>query len=85
MRWGVMGVATGLMAAAVAGCAATPPPKKPAIRINEDPYASTYVRYPGAATVIRGATVFDGEGGRIDNGTVVLADGVVQALSLIHI
>ena len=30
--------------------------------------------------MIRGATVFDGEGGRIDNGTVVLADGVVQAV-----
>jgi imidazolonepropionase-like amidohydrolase len=58
----------------------TPPKKAPAIRINEDPYASTYARYPGAVTVIRGATVYDGEGGRIDNGTVVLADGVVQAV-----
>jgi imidazolonepropionase-like amidohydrolase len=74
-----MGIAVALMAAAVAGCATTPA-KKPAVRINEDPYASTYVRYPGAVTVIRGATVFDGEGGRIDNGTVVLADGVVQAI-----
>jgi imidazolonepropionase-like amidohydrolase len=73
-------IAVGLMAAAVAGCATTPA-KKPAIRINEDPYMSTYVRYPGAVTVIRGATVYDGEGGRIDNGTVVLADGVVQAVS----
>jgi imidazolonepropionase-like amidohydrolase len=73
-------IAVGLMAAAVAGCATTPA-KKPAIRINEDPYTSTYVRYPGAVTVIRGATVYDGEGGRIDNGTVVLADGVVQAVS----
>ena len=80
MRRGVMGIAVGLMAAAVAGCVTTPPPKKPAVRINEDPYASTYVRYPGAVTVIRGATVFDGEGGRIDNGTVVLADGLVQAV-----
>ena len=73
-------IAVGLMTAAVAGCATTPA-KKPAIRINEDPYTSTYVRYPGAVTVIRGATVYDGEGGRIDNGTVVLADGVVQAVS----
>ena len=38
------------------------------MRINEDPYPSTYVRYPGAATVIRNATIFDGEGGRIDGG-----------------
>src|SRR3990170_3010796 len=72
-------IAVGLIAAALAGCATTPA-KKPAVRINEDPYASTYVRYPGAVTVIRGATVFDGEGGRIDNGTVILADGVVQAV-----
>src|SRR5205085_12551540 len=50
------------------------------IRINLDPYPSTYHPYPGAITVISGATVFDGEGGRIDNGTVVLANGVVQAV-----
>ena len=64
------------------GCAAlTPAPKKaPPVRINLDPYPSTYHRYPGAVTVIRHATVFDGEGGRIENGTVVLADGVIQAV-----
>ena len=65
----------------LAGCA-TEAPKKlaPPVRINQDPYPSTYHRYPGAVTAIRGATVFDGEGGRIDNGTVVFADGVVQAV-----
>ncbi|HEU5286356.1 MAG TPA: amidohydrolase family protein [Sphingomicrobium sp.] len=58
-----------------------PKPKPaPPIRINEDPFPSTYVRYPGVPTVIRNATVFDGEGGRIDGGTVVLADGVVQSV-----
>ena len=31
-------------------------------------------------TAITGATIFDGEGGRIDNGTIVLADGVVRAI-----
>ena len=31
----------------------------PPVRINEDPYPSTYVRYPGVPTVIRHATVFD--------------------------
>src|SRR3990170_2394048 len=67
---------------AVAGCAQLSPKPKPAppIRINEDPYPSTYVRYPGVPTVIRNATIFDGEGGRINGGTVVLADGVVQAV-----
>jgi len=72
-------IAAGLLAAAVAGCA-TAPAKKPAIRIDEDPYRSTYVRYPGAATLIRGATVYDGEGGRLDRGDVLIADGVVKAV-----
>ena len=64
------------------GCATAPAPKKlaPPVHINLDPYPSTYHRYPGAVTAIRGATVFDGEGGRIENGTVVLADGVIQAI-----
>ena len=70
-----------VLAALLAGCANTAPPKKAAaIAINEDPYPSTYQRYPGAVTVIRGATIFDGEGAQIDDGTIVLADGVVQAL-----
>src|SRR3990170_2191233 len=74
-----------LMASVVAGalltaCAPTPPPRAAPIRINEDPYPSTYVRYPGVPTVIRNATVFDGEGGRIEGGTVVFAEGLVQAV-----
>jgi imidazolonepropionase-like amidohydrolase len=76
------GLAFLLAACAVSGCAAQDKskPKAAPIRINPDPYPSTYHAYPGAVTVIRGATVFDGEGGRIDNGTVVLADGVIQAV-----
>jgi imidazolonepropionase-like amidohydrolase len=62
------------------GCAGGEKPKAPPIAINEDPYPSTYVRYPGVPTVIRHATVFDGDGRRFDNGTVVFADGVVQAI-----
>ena len=73
-------IAAALLATALGGCATTPPPKAPPIRINEDPYPSTYARYPGAVTVIRGATVFDGEGGRIENGTVVFGDGVLMAV-----
>ena len=65
----------------LAGCATKAPPKKAApIPVNEDPFPSTYRAYPGTLTVIRGATIFDGEGGQIDNGTIVLADGVVQAV-----
>ena len=76
------GLALLLAATAAGGCATAkkPAPKAPPVKINQDPYPSTYNRYPGAVTVIRGATVFDGEGQRIDNGTVVLADGVIQAV-----
>ena len=44
------------------------------------PFASTYERYPGRPTALVGATVFDGLGGRIDNGTVLLRDGEVVAV-----
>ncbi|WP_114952520.1 amidohydrolase [Sphingosinicella terrae] len=47
---------------------------------SDDPYPSTYRAYPGVVTAITGATIFDGEGGRIDNGTIVLADGRIQAV-----
>jgi imidazolonepropionase-like amidohydrolase len=55
-------------------------PRTPPQTYSRDPYPSTYRRYPGAVTAITGATVFDGEGGRIENGTVVIGDGVVQAV-----
>src|SRR4051812_28146203 len=66
----------------LAGCAGLEGNSKgpPPVRINEDPYPSTYVRYPGVPTVIRHATIFDGEGRQINDGTVILADGVVRAV-----
>ena len=64
----------------VAGCATTPPPKPGSIRINENPYPSTYQPYGSVPTLIRGATVLDGEGGRIDNGSVLLVAGKVAAV-----
>jgi imidazolonepropionase-like amidohydrolase len=75
-------------AALVAGCASTnqaPPAQQkaaapPARQVSADPYPSTYRPYPSAPTVITGATIFDGEGGRIENGTIVLAGGRVQAM-----
>ncbi len=70
---------------ALVGCAASAPPAKtasaaPPQTYSRDPYPSTYHRYPGVLTAITGGTVYDGEGGRIENGTVILADGVVQAI-----
>ena len=78
-RTAIIGAA--VLAPLLAACAGSPPPKKAApIAVNEDPFPSTYRAYPGTPTVIRGATIFDGEGGQIDNGTLVLADGIVQAI-----
>src|SRR3954468_2078344 len=70
------------------GCAASAPPPKtaaaapatPPKSYSHDPYPSTYRAYPGVLTAIVGGTVFDGEGRRIDNGVVILADGVVRAV-----
>jgi imidazolonepropionase-like amidohydrolase len=75
-------------AALIAGCASTnrdqPVVQKstpePARAVSADPYPSTYRAYPGVPTAITGATIFDGEGARIENGTVVLLDGRVQAI-----
>ncbi|MEO7634219.1 MAG: amidohydrolase [Sphingomicrobium sp.] len=70
------------LAACLTGCAALTPKPAPAppVRINADPYPSTYQRYPGAVTVIRHATMFDGDGRKIDNATLVFADGVIGAV-----
>jgi len=77
MRLGTL-IGAAVAAAVLSGCVPAPKPKPaPPIRINEDPYPSTYARYPGVPTLIRNATVFDGEGGRIDNGQVLIADGKV--------
>ena len=80
MRWNA--IASALGAALLGACAtlAPAPKKSPAVRINLDPYPSTYHRHPSAVTVVRHATIFDGEGGRIEDGTIVLADGVIQAV-----
>ena len=45
-----------------------------------EPYPSTYVAAPSGAVLIRGATVFDGRGGQIDNGSVLLRDGRIAAI-----
>jgi imidazolonepropionase-like amidohydrolase len=45
------------------------------------PFASTYKAYPGVTTLIHGATIFDGEGGRIDNGDVLLRDGKISIVA----
>lgn len=48
--------------------------------IDTNPYPSTYRAYRSVPTALVGATVFDGEGGRIENGVVLLRDGKVEAI-----
>ena len=50
------------------------------VRYARDPYPSTYHAYPGVPTLLRNVTVFDGEGRRIDGGSVLFADGKVVAV-----
>ncbi len=52
-------------------------PAKPAAKV-EAPFPSTYKAYPGTPTAIRNVTIFDGEGGKIDNGVVFLSDGKIN-------
>ncbi|MBX7528142.1 amidohydrolase [Qipengyuania vesicularis] len=49
-------------------------------RDGSEPFPSTYRRYPGSPTALVGATIYDGAGGRIDNGTVLFRDGEVVAI-----
>jgi imidazolonepropionase-like amidohydrolase len=69
----------GCAALALSACSATrdEAPKSASAAIDKNPYPSTYRPYPGAPTALVGATVFDGAGGRIDNGTVLFEGGKV--------
>ncbi|MBL9070139.1 MAG: amidohydrolase [Sphingopyxis sp.] len=59
--------------------AATASAEKP-VKFNKDPYPSTYKAYPSRLTVVKNVTIFDGEGGRIDNGSIVLSSGKVLSV-----
>ena len=47
------------------------------ITINKNPYPSTYTPYPSTPFLIQGATVFDGVGGKTENGDVLVVDGKI--------
>jgi len=42
---------------------------------DHDPYPSTYHAYPGRPTLVTNVTIYDGEGARIDRGSVLFRDG----------
>ncbi|MGY2733228.1 amidohydrolase [Sphingomonas sp. UYP23] len=45
-----------------------------------DPFPSTYKAYPGTPTLVTHVTIFDGEGGRIEDGSALFADGKIVAI-----
>ena len=67
-------------------CAAKSPPPRSAsspaevVRVPSDPYPSTYRAYPAAVTVIRGATIFDGEGRKLVGGAIRLEGGKIAEI-----
>jgi imidazolonepropionase-like amidohydrolase len=81
----------GVLALLLAGCATTGAKKadsgaQPAPALQggspeaESAFASTYRPWPGGPTVIANVTIYDGKGGRIDNGAVRFEGGKVTAI-----
>ncbi len=44
---------------------------------GKDPFPSTYQALPSETLLIRGATIYTGDGGRIDNGDLLIRDGKI--------
>ncbi len=83
MRYGAFAALGGALA--LAACSATGGDSRTAPRTAgagtaDAPYASTYRAYPGAPTALVGATVFDGAGGRIDDGVVLMSGGTITGI-----
>lgn len=83
MRFRTFAVAGGAIALAACSTTGTGGEAKSASSAKapaETPFPSTYEPYPGVETLIIPVTVFDGAGGRIDNGWVHFRDGKVVAV-----
>lgn len=72
---------------ALAACSTAEAPKTassaPAPKSAEKPpvpFPSTYKAYPSVATAIRNVTIYDGEGGKIDNGVVFMSGGKISSV-----
>ena len=52
----------------------------PSAKAADAPYASTYKPYPNIATAITNVTLFDGEGGKIDNATLFMSGGKIVSV-----
>jgi imidazolonepropionase-like amidohydrolase len=83
-----LALAGAMMLAGCAGDGAKPesasatPAKAPGMGkgYSHDPYPSTYHAYPGVPTLVTNVTIFDGEGGQIDRGSALFADGKIVAI-----
>jgi imidazolonepropionase-like amidohydrolase len=49
-------------------------------RESEGVFPSTYKPFPNIATAIRGATIYDGKGGKIENGVVFMSGGKIVSV-----
>ncbi|MEM8919090.1 MAG: amidohydrolase [Pseudomonadota bacterium] len=82
-------LAVAIAGALVGGCAATAAERDAASASDASaeqstksatPFPSTYKPYPSADTAITGVTIFDGEGGRIDNGVIFMSGGKIRTV-----
>ncbi|MCA0910052.1 amidohydrolase [Qipengyuania gaetbuli] len=84
MRKSIKTIAAGTLAIALAACSTTgqtdTKSASSAPAKTETPFPSTYTPYPGAPTALVNATIFDGKGGRIDNGTVFFSGGKIVSI-----
>ena len=78
-------------ALALAACASTgkpntasstPAKKGPGLNKGyaHDPFPSTYKAYPGTPTLVTNVTIFDGEGGKVERGSVLFAGGKIVSV-----
>jgi imidazolonepropionase-like amidohydrolase len=77
-------IAACLLPLSMAACTSTEKPAtvstvKP-VEKAPAPFPSTYKAYPGVATAIRNVTIYDGEGGKIDNGVVFMSGGKISSV-----
>ena len=82
LRWSILAAPLALMACSNAEgpkTASATPVSKPAEKVPA-PFPSTYKAYPGVATAIQNVTIYDGEGGKIENGVVFMTGGKISSV-----
>ena len=50
----------------------------PLVKINKNPYPSSYIALPNVSTLITNVTILDGNGGMIEGGAIGLKDGKIM-------